>query len=149
MKQTFLFLFLLTACAPLALAQGPKSNAKVEQAVIQLEKDWANALVKADTAALDKLYADSLVYTHSSGAVDDKATYIANIKSGKSKYEMVDLSDFKVNVYGDTAISFSTGKLRVLTGGQTLNNTLKIIHVYVKQGKDWRMVAHQTTRVAQ
>lgn len=149
MKRTFLFLSLVIACAPFALAQAPKSNAKVEQAVIQLEKDWAGALVKADTAALDRLYADSLVYTHSSGSVDDKATYIANIKSGKSKYEMVELSDFKVHVYDDAAVSFSTGKLRVLSGGQTLNNTLKIIHVYVKQGKDWRMVAHQTTRVAQ
>jgi ketosteroid isomerase-like protein len=149
MKRTFLFLSLLIACVAPALAQAPKSNGKIEQAVIQLEKDWANALMKADTAALDKLYADSLVYTHSNGSVDDKATYIANIKAGKSKYEMVELGDFKVNVYGDTAISFSTGRLRVLSGGQTLNNTLKIIHVYVKQGKDWRLVAHQTTRVAQ
>jgi ketosteroid isomerase-like protein len=149
MKRTLLFFFLVTACVTPALAQAPKSNGKVEQAVIQLEKDWASALMKADTAALDKLYADSLVYTHSSGSVDDKPTYIANIKSGKSKYEMVELGDFKVHVYGDTAVSFTTGKLRVLTGGQTLNNTLKIIHVYVKQGKDWRLVAHQTTRVAQ
>jgi ketosteroid isomerase-like protein len=149
MKRAFLLLLFVIACAPLTPAQAPKSNGKVEQAVIQLEKDWANALMKADTAALDKLYADSLVYTHSSGSVDDKATYIANIKSGKSKYEMVELSDFKVHVYGDTAVSFTTGKLRVISGGQTLNNTLKIIHVYVKQGKDWRLVAHQTTRVAQ
>ena len=41
----------------------------VEKAVLQLEQDWVNALVKADAAKLETLYADTLVYTHSSGSV--------------------------------------------------------------------------------
>jgi ketosteroid isomerase-like protein len=54
-----------------------------------------------------------------------------------------------VKVYGNTAVAYSTARLRVLTNNQTLNNTLKLIHVYVKQGKDWKMVAHQSTRLPQ
>lgn len=135
-------LLLLTAFS--ALAQG-----SAEKAVLKMEQDWATALMKVDTAALNQIYSDDLVYTHSSGQTDDKAKYVANIKNGVAKYEEVKFETQSVKVYGNTAIAYSTAKLRVLTNNQTLNNHLKLIHVYVKQGKDWKMVAHQSTRLPQ
>jgi ketosteroid isomerase-like protein len=84
---------------PSAAQQSP-----VEKAVLQLEQDWVNALVKADAAKLETLYADTLVYTHSSGSVDDKAKYIANLKAGGTKYLSIDRDSVKVNTYGDSAI---------------------------------------------
>ena len=63
-------LMLMTAVACLTIAVNAQA---VEQTVLKLEQEWVDALVRADTAKLETLYADTLVYTHSSGSVDDKA----------------------------------------------------------------------------
>ncbi|MGH9844164.1 MAG: nuclear transport factor 2 family protein [Blastocatellia bacterium] len=140
MKRIFLcaFVFLLLSLAASAQNAG-------EQAILKLEQQWVDALVKADAAALEKIYADDLIYTHSSGTVDTKASYIDSLKTGKAKYESIERDDVKVRFYGDTAIVTCRSVIKVN------KNTIpaRYIHVYVKQKGAWRMAAHQTTRLAQ
>ena len=60
MRRLVLFAMML-ALAPSMLAQ----TGKVEQQVLQAEKDRFAAMVKGDRPALEKLLADDLTYTHS------------------------------------------------------------------------------------
>lgn len=142
--KRFFTLAVVFLCASLsAVAQAP-----AEQAVLKLEQQWVDALVKADVAALETLYHDDLVYTHSSGVVDTKASYIDAIKSGKTKYESFARDDIRVRLHGDTAIVTCRSVIKVN------NNTINVryIHVYMKQKGakgGWKMVAHQATRLAQ
>jgi hypothetical protein len=132
MKRTLWVVWLLFSVA--LFAQAAPQN-PLEQAVLKLEQEWVEALIKADTAKLETLYADTLVYTHSSGSVDDKAKYLANLKAGGTKYLSINRDDIKVNLYGDTAVvTDSTVDARML-------------HVYAKVKGRWQMVAHQTTRL--
>lgn len=144
MKKTLIALFFILIAQPIVFAQG-----SVEKAIMKMEQDWGTAVVKADTAALEKIFDETLVYTHSSGVVDDKSKYISNIKTGYTKYEEVTFEDYKVKLYGNTAISYTTAKIRAVSNGNPVNNHLKMIHIYVKRGKDWKMVAHQATRLPQ
>ncbi|HYE74613.1 MAG TPA: nuclear transport factor 2 family protein [Blastocatellia bacterium] len=144
MKKTLLTLLFICLAQAFVLAQN-----SAEKAITKMENDWAAAVTKADTAALEKIFDDTLVYTHSSGLVDDKAKYISNIKTGYTKYEEVTFEDYKVRFYGDTAISYTTARIRAVSNGNPVNNHLKMIHIYVKRGKDWKMVAHQATRLPQ
>ncbi|MFN7929921.1 MAG: nuclear transport factor 2 family protein [Blastocatellia bacterium] len=132
----FLFAFVLTTTA-----QGN------EQAILKLEEEWVAALVKADGAALERLYSDSLTYTHSSAQTDTKAEYIANLKTGKTKYESLVREDVKVRFYGNTALHTSKTHYKLVSNGQPQAFSVKMLHVWVKEGKAWRMVAHQTTRL--
>lgn len=118
-------------------------NNGAQQAVLKLEQQWVDALVKADTAALETIYADDLVYTHSSSVVDTKASYIDSIKTGKTKYQSLERDDIKVRVYGDTAIVNCMAKIKV--NGNDIS--VRYIHVYVKQKGGWKMAAHQATRI--
>jgi uncharacterized protein (TIGR02246 family) len=134
-------IFLLVSLA--AGAQNKAAN-PAEQAILKLEQQWVDAVVKADAAALEKIYTDDLIYTHSSGTVDTKASYIDSLKTGKAKYESIERDDIKVRFYGDTAIVTCHSVIKV--NKNTINS--RYIHVYVKQKGAWRMAAHQTTRVA-
>ena len=145
MKRT---LFVIALIALSALAVNAQAPAKVEQAVLQLEKDWVEALVKADTAKLEMLYADTLVYTHSSAQVDDKAKYIANIKAGGTKYVSIDRNDIKVNLYGDSAVVTCHALIKLkASNGEERTVDARMIHVYAKVKGRWQMVAHQTTKL--
>jgi ketosteroid isomerase-like protein len=138
LTSLFLFAFVISAAA---------QNNKIEQAIIQLEKEWVEALVKADAVALERIYSDTLTYTHSSAVTDSKASYIANLKTGKTKYVSLEREDVKVRVYGNTALHTSKTNISLVTDGKPNSFAVKMLHVYVKEGKDWRMVAHQTTRL--
>lgn len=137
---TSLFFFALSL---VTLAQGNK----VEQAILKLETEWVDALVKADAAALEKLYSDQLTYTHSSGSTDTKTEYITNLKAGKTKYESLVREDVKVRVLGNTALHTSKTNIKLISNGQPSAFAVKMLHVWVKEGSNWRMVAHQTTRL--
>ena len=143
MKQFFLLaaVFLLVSLS--AGAQNKAAN-PAEQAILKLEQQWVDAVVKADAAALEAIYIDDLIYTHSSGTVDTKASYIDSLKTGKAKYESIERDDIKVRFYGDTAIVPCHSVIKV--NKNTINS--RYIHVYVKQKGAWRMAAHQTTRIA-
>jgi ketosteroid isomerase-like protein len=142
-KRLLLTSLLLAALTLLAAAQ---SN-KIETAITKLEAEWVEALVKVDTATLEQLYSDQLTYTHSSGTTDTKAEYIANLKAGKTKYESLVREDVKVRVFGNTAVHTSKTNIKLVNNGQPQSFSVKMLHVWAKEGAKWRLVAHQTTRL--
>ena len=56
----------------------------------QLEDRRYRAMCEADAAALDQLLADTLVYTHSYGGADSKATYLDGIRAKKWVYRKIE-----------------------------------------------------------
>jgi len=149
MKRILLFAVVFLSMTLFAFAQEKKASNGVEQAVLKLEQQWEDALIKSDAAALEKLYDDSMIYTHSSGSVDNKSAYIGNIKSGATKYQSMKRDDIKVSVYGNTALVTCHWEVHVLARGNKIDTDARYIHVYVKQKDGWKMVAHQATRIAQ
>jgi len=116
-------------------------------AVKQAEKDWATGVKTADTALLTKVLGDDLIYTHSNGATDTKATYVEGIRTGRLKYLVADHESMDVRLYGNMAVL--TGKINVKTvnNGQETPAKLVILHVYAKRKGNWELVAHQSARL--
>jgi hypothetical protein len=79
MIKKLICLFMIAGIMNSALAQS-KDTAAVSAAVEILRK----AMVDGDKAGLQKITADQLSYGHSSGRVEDKATFVDNIVTGKS-----------------------------------------------------------------
>lgn len=146
MKRTLWIVSLLLSTV-LIVQAAPQKGGGLEQAVLKLEQEWVDALIKADIAKLETFYADTLVYTHSSGSVDDKAKYLANLKAGGTKYLSIDRDDVKVNLYGNTAIVTCHALIKLKANGTDRTVDARMIHVYSKIKGRWQMVAHQTTKL--
>ena len=131
----------------MVLAASLVLTAAVQDEVAQAEKAWAAAVIKGDHATLDKLLADGLIYTHSSGLVEDKAAYFGNLKSGALKYETLNEEGVTVKAYGDAAIVHARIKMTGINNGQPFNVSAVLTHVWVKQGGAWKLAAHQATRL--
>jgi ketosteroid isomerase-like protein len=129
--------------APPAAAQPPEA----EREVRQTEERRVKALVDDDFATLEAILADDLTYTHSNALVDTKASFMAALRSGKTKYEAFDRQPPLVRVYGDTAIM--TGQASVGLRGRPDRLELRYTLLYVRQAGAWRMVAWQSTRLPQ
>jgi uncharacterized protein (TIGR02246 family) len=120
-------------------------------AVKALEVERFQAQEKNDFAALERLLADDLVYTHSSGNVDSKASYIESLRSGKSRYLKIVTDEIKVRVAGDVALIHGRGVFTLETNvnGQKGENPLKLsfLDVWQKRAGKWQMIAWQSTRL--
>lgn len=143
------YLYAQTAVSTSSSAAASVSTASAsEQAVADAERQRFAAQVSKDYAALDKLLADDLVYTHSSGNTDGKASYIQSIRDGKSKYDAIDSSEMKVRVYGNTAIINGVCLIKAMNNGETINTRLRYTDVYVKKGSQWQLVTWQSVKLA-
>jgi ketosteroid isomerase-like protein len=143
-----LITMVLIACAFLASAQENKTLGSVEQGVLKVEMQWEQALTNGNASLLNNLYDDTLVYTHSNGKVDSKASYIDAIKSGATKYESMKRDDIKVSVYGETAVVTCHWEVHISSKGNKIDMNARYLHVYVRHKDGWRLVAHESTRIS-
>ena len=126
------------------------ADAKTVDAVKAAEKAWGVATASADEAALNKLLADDLSYTHSTGDTDTKAQFIGNMKSGVRKYHEVTYESADARLYNNDA-AVVTAVLTVKTsakGAMQPPAKLRVLHFWVYQKGAWRLAAHQSLRLA-
>lgn len=126
-----------------ALAQGSDAAA-VAEAVAALTK----AMLAADKARLEALTADQLSYGHSSGKVEDKATFVGVIASKKTVYKSIELSKQTVVVAGNDAIVRHAWESESGPGdGKWTVSKIGILQVWQKQPTGWRLLARQAFKV--
>ena len=135
-------IFVFAALLSSARAQDVKEQLK------KLEIDRAAAVVKGDTATLDKQTADDYVLISMTGRMADKSQMLDGFKSGQSKLTSNDLSDLKVRVYGNAAVVTGKADVKGTLGGQDATGQILFTRVYVKKGGHWQSVSFQQTRVS-
>jgi hypothetical protein len=162
MKKLLLIVVASAIAAPVAgLAQAPAAGtaaaaaatataaAKAEQEVLKAEKDRFEAMVKADTGALDKLLAPELSYTHSNAQLQDKAGIDGDIRNKSIRYLSIEPSDIHAVVLGTTAVVTGSAVVKVIQNGDDVNIKIRYTTVHINRRGEWQMVAWQATRVPQ
>ena len=142
-------LVLVTQSSALGQAENKttKHNEKAEQELLRVEKEYLDARVRNDKAAIERVVADDFIGTNSGGQVSGKAETLnsPNTTPGGMKIDSMDIDDTRVRVYGNTAVV--TGRRTVKAGDRSFS--LRFTHVYVKEKGRWQMVASQVTGIPQ
>jgi len=142
---SIVFIFLLTF--PTFL-QTQKNDA-VEKQILTLNREWADAMVRGDTAALERIFSDDLIVTSGSGAVRGKAGELEDTKTAPElKTYFFNTEDVRVRVYSDAALVTGLAKWRINYKGKDIDNERRFTSVYAKEKGRWRMTALQLTRIA-
>jgi ketosteroid isomerase-like protein len=142
MKQyTRRFIFFVLLSAPWLHAQ--TGAAAIEAA----EKKWAASVVARDVAALDAIYSDDLIYAHSTGIIENKSEYMTRLKTGAQRYDAVTHNKITVRMHGDAAIAHCLMRMTGLSNQRPFDDKIMMIHVWSKKNGQWRLVAHQTTKL--
>ncbi len=144
MKRIVIVLAFVVAASALAWGQG----GNVEQSIRALDEQVRQAALKGDVAAFDKLYADDYIATNILGVTSTKAQVLENFKSGKLKFDAIEISDTKVRVYGDTALVNTTANVKGHFGATDISGQYRGVRVWVKRKGQWQSVSFQATRIA-
>jgi ketosteroid isomerase-like protein len=111
----------------------------------QLEDRRYRAMCEADAATLDQLLADTLVYTHSYGGADGKASYLEGIRAKKWVYRKIERPKENIQVHGDCAVVTGQVRIELLSEGKPKTLNSAYTNVWIKGPKGWQMVAWQST----
>ncbi len=135
------------AALVLVFAASVVGQDKAANSVRQAEDSWVAAIKSKDKTELEAILSNDLVYTHSTGLVENRDQYIASLTSGSQKYDGVSYDAPSIRVYDSTAVVATKVTMTGSTKGTPFNNQLRLLHVWVKQSGKWMLVAHQTTRL--
>jgi hypothetical protein len=115
-----------------------------EKEILGLEDKRFGAMIARDFAGLEKLVHEQLLYTHSSGVTDSKASWLESMKSGKVKYKSVNCSERKVRFFGDVALMNGRAAIEVDIGGQPKSLRLLFLNAWTRTPQGWQFVAWQS-----
>ena len=116
-----------------------------DKEILALEDKRYAVMCGGDFAALEAMLHDELLYTHSSGLTDTKATWLASLRSGKTKYKSAACSDRKVRLAGDTALVTGRAAIEAEINGQPRSLRLVFLNAWTKTPKGWKFIAWQST----
>jgi hypothetical protein len=117
-------------------------------AVRQADDARVAATKAADRGALEAIFSDSLNYAHSSGAVNDKKTYIDSITSGKTKYASITFENRKFTAAGPGVVLITGHETLVeVKGDKSDTLILNFLGVWRLENGAWRFLAWQSNRL--
>jgi ketosteroid isomerase-like protein len=129
------------------LALGDTEAGSVQQTLIQVERDWNHALMAKDYKTLDKIMADDWTGIDFRGMTVTKAESIAELKSGESSNQSVELGDMTVKVYGNTAVVVGHDTEKSTYHGKDSSGSYVWMDVFVKRDGRWQAVASESTKL--
>jgi hypothetical protein len=120
-----------------------------EDAVAKNLEAFRAAQAAANADILASLCAAELSYSHSSGVVEDKATFIANATNGKSKFLSLVYENPTIRVVGPAAIVrfHWLGEQEAVADGKKSATNLHILMNWQKQSSDWKLLSRSATKL--
>jgi hypothetical protein len=103
------------------------------------------AQTNIDIDAMESLFGDDLIYQHSTGAVDDKASFIKSISSGAVRYRKMNRSEVKFRTYGYVAIITGKAQFEVSVNGVDSTARVRFHSIWVKRKTKLQFVSWQAT----
>jgi hypothetical protein len=126
-------------------AQGMTSGSTVEDSVRAVELSRAQALLRADTAALSRMVADEFIEISRLGQLRTRADNLRDIASGDLRLLSVRYDSLAVRIYGDVAVlrgvADNTGTVR----GYPFSGKIRYMRIFIRRDGRWQAVAMQQT----
>jgi ketosteroid isomerase-like protein len=120
----------------------------MQEELVKLENEFARAVANNDAVALDGLLADDWIIVDPDGSIIDKARFLAVIKSGALSHELMESTDLRVRLYGNTAVVTGLTTTKGKFMGQAFASCERATDIFVKQADRWQCVFTQLTRFA-
>jgi ketosteroid isomerase-like protein len=103
-------------------------------------------MLAQDTAGMDRIMADGMIWIHAGGAVDTKASMIEKFSSDTMKYHSLDRKQLDVSIYGDCAVAYGVIELDGQVGDLRKHLTNRFMGVWCLQDGEVRLVSWQSSR---
>jgi len=117
-----------------------------EEELLKLEKKFAEAIVRNDLESIGRLVTDDWIIIDPNGEIVDRAHFFEVIKSGALTHDLMDSDDFRVRVYGDSAVVSAVTRSKGKFMAQEFSTQERATDVFVKRDGRWQCVLTHLAR---
>jgi ketosteroid isomerase-like protein len=140
-------IFLAATAALPHSSDAPRPGPRVEAAILQIESETVAAYLKGDVEKLDRIWADEYGCFLSNGAVLAKPDYLAGLRSGRIRYDVLEVESLTVQAFGDFAVAWGRARVEGQDGSATVDGVDRFLTVYhLWQGR-WQAITTHTSRL--
>ena len=107
----------------------------------QAEDRLRAAMLASDTAALDSLLDERLVFLGPGGAIFGKQDDIGAHRTGFQKLSRLDVLSLSIEEHGDTAIAVADVHLEGLFGEARISGKHRYLRTWMRSSEGWKAVA--------
>ena len=101
------------------------------------------AMLHKDIPQLQALTANNLTYGHSSGKVQNKQEFIADIETGRSGFKTLEMQKQTITLNGDTALVRNHFTAQAVNSGVEVPTEIENFQVWQKQKGKWLLIGRQ------
>lgn len=140
-----MYRFLVMGCL-LLVSHVVAAQQTVALTIETLNQRIDDAVVKKDLALLRTVYADDFVFTHGTGLIDGKESWLKDIEKSTARFISRQHDSTTVEVHDNVAII--TGRLMVTREGEKgiSKYGLQYVRVYALRKKKWLLISHRTVK---
>jgi len=144
-----LLMLVLLLPAPSALFAQTKNDRAAAEQLIQMERDWSQADVKKDAAALNRILAEDWIGIDFQGTVLNKAEVLRQVAlhSDATATESTELGEMKIRIFGNTALISGTETEKSEYKGKDSSGKYIWTDVFVRRSGRWQAVSSQSTKL--
>lgn len=142
---------LATLAIAMAQARGQNMdrNSKVEQQLIRMERELAEAATRGDVAMLERFTADDFIGIDHYGRELTKARILARFRSPDYEVESLRHEGIRVRVFGDCAVATARTVVKGRYKGQDVGGEFPYMRVWIRRQGRWQAVAAQSASIPQ
>jgi ketosteroid isomerase-like protein len=132
-------------------APAPSTASPVEQELLKLEREWLDAYIKRDQAAMERIEADDFVITFPNGQMSNKAQQVAELKrpAPAGPPPQFYTEETKMRMIGDdVAILTGIFVAKYQAGGKEVVEKSRYTDVWAKRGGRWQVVSSHLSNLA-
>jgi len=133
---------LIAALLLVAVANAADLPADLAKAV----KDYDEAQIHGDKAALLRLVADDYTLVNSSGRIQNKSELIADYTAPGYKIEPFEIMEPVEKVWSDGAVMGGVVDLRGIDGGKPFAVKLRFADIWAKRNGKWQVIYTHVSR---
>ncbi|MBX3567886.1 MAG: nuclear transport factor 2 family protein [Rhizobiaceae bacterium] len=123
----------------------PAGQNTLIETIETLEARRYAAMLASDVAALDEMLDDDLVYTHSLGDRDGKASYLDKVARGVFVYHEIHHTSDRIIARDGCAVVAGTMRATASVGPELRRIDNSCMAVWMKTNGRWRLAAYQPT----
>ena len=127
----------------LCLFSGYATAAPADQDVAQAVDHLTQAMLHKDIKQLQALTAEQLTYGHSSGKIQNKQEFIADIETGRSGFKTLEMQKQTITLQGDTALVRNHFHAQAVNSGVEVPTDIENFQVWQKQKGHWLLIGRQ------
>ena len=120
---------------------------EAEEQLLRVEKEFAETIVSNNLEGLGRIVADDWIIIDPNGEIVDRARFFEVIKSGGLTHDTMRSEDFRVRIYGESALVTAVTRTEGKFMGQEFTTQERATDVFVKRDGRWQCVLTHLTRI--